>query len=212
MSSLLLKCGTSGNAVPTLLMKCGTSGSAVPTLLVSCSTPSINCAELTGKTLTFEFAGIQTCQGDCVENGSTQRLYKMSLSGDPNLTIVTPFPFLNNTLDTGLTLTITRYPFVYPFYPLVCESQEWQVTVPLLFQAACVDGVLTVFLGAIFTGDPPWPDDPTYDTGWTAFFCASTDPNADPVAGTIPNYHETGCLDAQDPNFVGFGGLVRVSY
>ena len=45
MSSLLVKCGTASNAVPTLLMKCGTSGTAVPTLLMSCveRVPSTSC-------------------------------------------------------------------------------------------------------------------------------------------------------------------------
>ena len=35
-----LKCGTSGNAVPTMLLKCGTAGNAVPTLLRACPPPA----------------------------------------------------------------------------------------------------------------------------------------------------------------------------
>jgi hypothetical protein len=36
-----LKCGTSGNAVPTMLLKCGTQVNAVPTLLRKCDNPCV---------------------------------------------------------------------------------------------------------------------------------------------------------------------------
>lgn len=59
---LQLKCGTSGNAVPTLLMKCGTSGSAVPTLLTGCTAPpavSI-CVSITGD-IKVTWSGLVAC-------------------------------------------------------------------------------------------------------------------------------------------------------
>jgi hypothetical protein len=93
MSSLLLKCGTGSNAVPTLLMKCGTSGTAVPTLLVGCDgyvTPT-SCAELTGKTVKIEIAGVDVCP--CTRNTEAAPLvdgWILRTGFDPNVTLIIP--------------------------------------------------------------------------------------------------------------------------
>ena len=159
--------------------------------------------------MTYEFAGVQSCDGLCVFNLGTSRYYKMSLSGDPNLTITALLPVGSpNIVDTGLTLTVTRYSDA-------CLTQEWQETMPLLFYAYCHGGELSVNLYAQNPAiDPLWPDDPSYDSQWFVFWSPVSNPGADPVAGTLPNIPTDAgyCLASQDPTYAGFGGLVRVSY
>ena len=62
-----LKCGTSGNAVPTMLLKCGTAGNAVPTLLRKCA-PKYICSEFgldPSLALKFTWSGTLNRCTDC---------------------------------------------------------------------------------------------------------------------------------------------------
>jgi hypothetical protein len=54
-----LKCGTSGDAVPTMLLKCGTAGNAVPTLLRACTPPSTNPCDYA--TIRATLSGLTLC-------------------------------------------------------------------------------------------------------------------------------------------------------